>query len=57
VDDEYKGRNERADGTPYPADVHYNPGGMSCFKCHTEEEMHGTEGGGAPCGQAKRTVV
>ena len=44
VNDEYKGKNEMDEGGRYPADVHYNPGGMSCFACHTEEEMHGTEG-------------
>jgi thiosulfate/3-mercaptopyruvate sulfurtransferase len=44
VNDEYKGRNEREDGTRYPADVHYNPAGMSCFDCHGEEELHGTAG-------------
>jgi len=42
VEDEYKGQNERAEGERYPADVHYNPGGMICEDCHTADEMHGT---------------
>jgi len=49
VNDEYKGKNEAEAGGLYPvgripADVHYNPGGMSCFDCHTEDEMHGVSG-------------
>lgn len=44
VNDEYKGRNDREEGGRYPADVHYNPGGFSCFACHDGEELHGTEG-------------
>ncbi len=44
VNDEYKGRNERAEGGRYPADVHFNPGGMACFECHTATEMHGAQG-------------
>ena len=41
INDEYKGRNETADGGMYPADVHFNPGGMACFECHGDAEMHG----------------
>jgi len=44
IEDEYKGRNEREEGGRYPADVHYNPGGMACFACHSADEMHGTLG-------------
>ncbi len=44
VNDEYKGRNESADGGRLPADVHYNPGGFPCFACHTGAELHGAEG-------------
>ncbi len=44
VEDEYKGQNERPEGGRYPADVHYNPGGMICEDCHTADEMHGTTG-------------
>ncbi len=44
VNDEYKGENEMEDGGRYPADVHWNPGGMACFECHTGDEMHGIEG-------------
>jgi thiosulfate/3-mercaptopyruvate sulfurtransferase len=40
IEDEYKGKNEMADGTTYPADVHFNPNGMSCFDCHSGDEMH-----------------
>lgn len=39
IEDEYKGLNEG-----FPADVHFNPGGMSCFACHTGDEMHGALG-------------
>lgn len=39
INDEYKGQNEGV-----PADVHWNPGGMPCFACHTAEEMHGELG-------------
>ena len=44
VNDEFKGRNETADGERIPADVHFNPGGMPCFACHTANEMHGLNG-------------
>jgi thiosulfate/3-mercaptopyruvate sulfurtransferase len=39
VDMEYKGKNEAI-----PADVHWTQGGMACFKCHTQDEMHGNLG-------------
>lgn len=39
IEDEYKGQNEG-----FAADVHYNPGGMSCYACHSAEEMHGQLG-------------
>jgi thiosulfate/3-mercaptopyruvate sulfurtransferase len=42
IENEYKGRNETEDGSNYPADVHYNPGGMACFACHSGDEMHGS---------------
>lgn len=41
VENEYKGKNEMEGGGTYPADVHYNPGGMACFACHTGDDMHG----------------
>jgi len=41
VNDEYKGKNETAEGGMIPADVHFNPGGMACFECHGDAEMHG----------------
>ena len=41
INDEYKGKNATADGGMYPADVHFNPGGMACFDCHGDAEMHG----------------
>lgn len=41
INDEYKGKNEMSEGVTYPADVHYNPGGMACFDCHGAPEMHG----------------
>lgn len=44
INDEYKGKNEMEEGGRYPADVHYNPGGMSCFECHTGDELHGMTG-------------
>ncbi|GAB4427066.1 MAG: hypothetical protein Kow0031_07000 [Anaerolineae bacterium] len=36
VENEFKGRNEGI-----PADVHWTQGGMPCFECHTEDQMHG----------------
>ena len=39
IQDEYKGKNEGVRG-----DVHWIKGGMPCFSCHTEDEMHGTLG-------------
>ena len=44
VNDEYKGKNQTADGQKVPADVHFNPGGMACFACHTGDQMHGALG-------------
>jgi thiosulfate/3-mercaptopyruvate sulfurtransferase len=44
IENEYKGRNEDEEGARYPADVHYNPGGMNCNDCHTADEMHGATG-------------
>jgi thiosulfate/3-mercaptopyruvate sulfurtransferase len=44
VNDEYKGKNETAEGGRYPADVHYNPGGMACFECHDGDSLHGMDG-------------
>jgi thiosulfate/3-mercaptopyruvate sulfurtransferase len=44
VNDEYKGRNQTADGKPVPADVHFNPGGMTCFACHSGDQLHGVLG-------------
>lgn len=44
VNDEYKGKNQLADGTPVPADVHFNPGGMTCFACHSGAQLHGALG-------------
>jgi len=41
INDEYKGKNEKVEGGRCPASVHYNPGGMSCFECHTGDEIHG----------------
>ncbi|MBT8193709.1 MAG: hypothetical protein KJP22_09935 [Acidimicrobiia bacterium] len=41
VNDEYKGKNEAPEGGMIPADVHFNPGGMACFECHGDAEMHG----------------
>jgi thiosulfate/3-mercaptopyruvate sulfurtransferase len=41
IENEYKGKNETEDGGTYPADVHFNPGGMPCFTCHSGDEMHG----------------
>lgn len=39
VGDEYSGANVYAG-----ADVHFIPGRMDCFDCHTADEMHGTPG-------------
>ncbi|MBN1657477.1 MAG: hypothetical protein JXA93_03700 [Anaerolineae bacterium] len=39
VNNEYKGLNR-----PVPADVHWIQGGMSCFTCHSGDEMHGVLG-------------
>jgi hypothetical protein len=39
VNDEYKGMNEGV-----PADVHWKKGGMSCFECHSDDQMHGALG-------------
>jgi thiosulfate/3-mercaptopyruvate sulfurtransferase len=36
IEDEYKGKNEGVS-----ADVHWIKGGMSCFACHSADEMHG----------------
>ncbi len=44
VNDEYKGKNQTADGEKVPADVHFNPGGMACFACHPGDQMHGALG-------------
>ena len=44
INDEFKGKNETAEGERIPPDVHFNPGGMPCFACHTADEMHGTLG-------------
>jgi thiosulfate/3-mercaptopyruvate sulfurtransferase len=44
IENEFKGKNEAEDGSMYPADVHYNPGGMACVECHSGEQMHGTTG-------------
>ncbi len=44
IENEFKGKNETADGERYPADVHFNPGGMPCFTCHSGDELHGTLG-------------
>ncbi len=44
INDEFKGKNKNPDGGRYPADVHFNPGGMACFACHPEDEIHGTSG-------------
>jgi len=39
VEDEYKGLNEGV-----PGDVHWLKEGMSCFECHSEDELHGALG-------------
>jgi thiosulfate/3-mercaptopyruvate sulfurtransferase len=44
VENEFKGRNEDEAGERFAADVHFNPGGMPCFECHSGEEMHGELG-------------
>lgn len=44
VNDEYKGKNKTADGKKVKADVHFNPGMMTCQNCHTGESMHGMTG-------------
>ncbi len=36
ISDEYKGGNEGI-----PADLHWTKQGMSCFECHTADEVHG----------------
>jgi thiosulfate/3-mercaptopyruvate sulfurtransferase len=41
IEDEYKGKNEGV-----KADVHWVPGGNSCFTCHSEDQMHGVSDGG-----------
>jgi len=48
INDEYKGKNEISEGVAYPADVHFNPGGMACFDCHTGDEMHMPQEGEEP---------
>jgi thiosulfate/3-mercaptopyruvate sulfurtransferase len=44
IENEFKGKNTDEEGNRYPADVHYNPGGMNCNDCHSGEEMHGEMG-------------
>jgi thiosulfate/3-mercaptopyruvate sulfurtransferase len=39
IDDEYKGKNEGV-----KADVHWMKAGMSCFECHSADELHGALG-------------
>ena len=39
IDDEYKGKNEGVG-----ADVHWMKAGMSCFECHSADELHGALG-------------
>jgi len=39
VNDEYKGENPGV-----PADVHWRRGGMPCFACHSQDQMHGALG-------------
>jgi hypothetical protein len=39
IENEYKGKNEGV-----PADVHWIKGGLSCFACHSADEMHGAMG-------------
>jgi len=39
INNEYKGLNEGV-----PADVHWKQGGMSCFECHSGDQMHGALG-------------
>jgi len=39
IEDEYKGKNEGG-----RADTHWIKGGMSCFECHSADEMHGALG-------------
>jgi thiosulfate/3-mercaptopyruvate sulfurtransferase len=39
IESEYKGKNEGV-----KADVHWVKGGMSCFDCHSGDEMHGALG-------------
>jgi thiosulfate/3-mercaptopyruvate sulfurtransferase len=43
IENEFKGKNETDEGERYPADVHFNPGGMPCFECHSGAEMHGLQ--------------
>ncbi len=44
IENEFKGKNTDEEGSRYPADVHYNPGGMHCHDCHSSDEMHGATG-------------
>lgn len=39
INNEYKGMNEGV-----PADVHWKQGGMACFACHSQDQMHGALG-------------
>ena len=39
INDAYKGKNEGV-----KADVHWIKGGMACFTCHSEDQMHGALG-------------
>jgi len=41
IENEYKGKNEGI-----KADLHWNPGSMPCFTCHTQDQMHGLVDGG-----------
>ncbi len=44
IENEYKGKNKDEEENRYPADVHYNPGGMHCNDCHSGDELHGATG-------------
>ena len=44
VNDEYKGKNEDAEGSNIKADAHFNPRMMACQNCHTGDVMHGMTG-------------
>ena len=44
IENEYKGKNTDEEDNRYPADVHYNPGGMHCNDCHSADELHGVTG-------------